>query len=181
MSKAVKDLLSRDYVNRLEGVDDALLISVRGVGANDNNRMRLGLSKKEIRITVIRNNLARRAFADKSLAGLGPMLEGPSALVYGAESVVDVARELVTWAKEIKEIELKGAILDGEVFEGAAGVTALSKFPTRDEAIAQAVTLVLSPGRNLIAQIKGPGAGLAGIIKAIEEKLEKGETIAKAG
>ncbi|MEO1717335.1 MAG: hypothetical protein AAFR76_09510, partial [Planctomycetota bacterium] len=73
-----------------------------------------------------------------------------------------------------------GAVLDGELYAGEAGVTALSKFPTRDEAIAKVVTLVLSPARNLVAQVKGPGANVAGLVKAIEEKLEKGEAIAKA-
>ncbi|RMH26230.1 MAG: 50S ribosomal protein L10 [Planctomycetota bacterium] len=181
MSKAVKELLVRDYKARLEGVQDALVISVRGVPANDTNRLRLGLAGKSIRVTVVRNALAKRAFADSSLAELAPVLEGPSALAYGAESVVDVARELVKWAKEVQNLELKGAVLDGQLFEGPAGVEALSKFPTREEAVAQAVTLVLSPGRNLMAQIKGPGARVAGLIKAIEEKLEKGEAIAKAG
>ncbi len=181
MSKAVKDLLMQDYRERLDGVDNALLVSIRGISANDNNRLRTELAGKEIRITVVRNNLAKRAFSEGSLAGLETLLEGPSALAYGSESVVDVARELVKWAKQVKSLELKGAVLDGQLFEGAAGVEALSKFPTRDEAIAQAVTLVLSPGRNLMGQVKGPGGRLAGIIKAIEEKLEKGETIAKVG
>lgn len=181
MSKVVKDMLMSDYRNRLDGVENALLISIRGVPANANNNLRMELARKNIKITVIRNNLARRAFADTSLEGLESLLEGPTAIAYGAESVVDVARELVKWAKQVKQLELKGAVLDGQLFEGAKGVEALSKFPTREEAIAKAVTLILSPGRNLMAQVKGPGARVAGIIKAIEEKLEKGETIAKAG
>ncbi len=65
------------------------------------------------------------------------------------------------------------------LFEGDAGVKELSRFPTRDEAIVQAITLVLSPARNLVGAVKGPGSGLVGIIKSIEEKLEKGEAIAK--
>lgn len=181
MSKAVKELLMRDYRERLDGVDDALVISIRGMPANDNNRLRLGLARKQIRVTVVRNSLVRKAITDTGLAGLDSMLEGPTAFAYGAESVVDVARELVTWAKQIKNLELKGAILDGELFEGAAGVMELSKYPTREEAIAQAVTLVLSPGRNLMAQVKGPGSRLVGLIKAIQTKLEDGEAIAKVG
>jgi len=43
------------------------------------------------------------------------------------------------------------------------------------------VTLILSPGRNLMASVKGPGGRLAGIVKAIQEKLENGETIEKVG
>ncbi|MBC7771660.1 MAG: hypothetical protein H7210_04120, partial [Pyrinomonadaceae bacterium] len=78
-------------------------------------------------------------------------------------------------------LEVKGAILDGELFSGAKGVKELSKYPTREEGIAQIVTLIVSPAKKLMAQIKGPGSGVAGIIKAIETKLEKGEAIAKAG
>ncbi len=73
-------------------------------------------------------------------------------------------------------------MLDGTLFKGKAGVDELSKFPTKDEAIAQVVTLVVSPARKLVAQVQGPGSNVAGIIKAIEGKLEKGEAIAaKAG
>ena len=181
MSKTVKNWMIRDYKDLVEGVDDALIVSVRGIGANDNNEMRIDLNKKNIRISVIRNNLARHAFKESSLESLESLLTGPSALAYGAESVVDVARALVDWAKKIENLELKGAVLDGELYEGADGVRRLSKFPTRDEAIAQDVTLILSPARKLMGQVTGPGSAVAGIIKSVTEKLEKGETIASVG
>ena len=69
--------------------------------------------------------------------------------------------------------------LDGQLFEGKKGVERLSKFPTRSEALSQTVTLILSPARKLMAQIEGPGSKVMGLIKTVESKLEKGETIAK--
>ncbi|MEZ6241653.1 MAG: 50S ribosomal protein L10 [Phycisphaerales bacterium] len=179
MSKPVKDMLVREYLDRLGDVEEAAVISLRGVGAIANNKIRSDLRKKDIRVTIVRNSLFGKAFADKALGSLSPVMEGANALVYGAESVVEVAREIVEIVKTFPEIELKGAVLDGELYEGAEGVERLSKFPTRDEAIAQTVTLILGPGRKLAGAIKGPGARLAGIVKAIEEKLEKGEAIAK--
>ncbi|MGP1346980.1 MAG: 50S ribosomal protein L10 [Phycisphaerales bacterium] len=181
MSKVVKEFMIRDYQDRVGDCQDAVLISIRGIPANKNNAFRQKLKQQNIQVTVIRNGLAKHAFADSGLSGLGPLLEGPSALAYGAESVVDVARALVKWTDELEQLELKGAVLDGQLFEGKAGVERLSKFPTRDEAIAEAVTLILSPGRKLMGAVKGPGGRLMGIVKAIEEKLEKGETIAKVG
>jgi large subunit ribosomal protein L10 len=181
MSKPMKELLIHDYQKRLEGVEDALVISIRGVNAIDNNTMRNELAKKDIRITVVRNNLARHAFEGSTLGNLEPLLEGPSALAYGAESVVDVAREVMDWARKLENLELKGAILEGELYEGRAGVEKLSKMPTREEAIGQAVTLILSPAQNLVGSVMGPGSSLASIVKAIEEKLEKGEAIEKVG
>ncbi|MCA9303334.1 MAG: 50S ribosomal protein L10 [Phycisphaerales bacterium] len=179
MSKPVKEMMIQDYKEMMGDIEDALVIGLRGISSNDTNVIRSGLAKKEIRVTVMRNKLFGQAFGDTNLSGLSEVLKGSSAVAYGAESVVDVAREIVALVKKFPEIELKGAILDGMLFEGEAGVKALSKFPTRDEAIAKAVTLVLSPARNLVGAIKGPGSGLAGIIKAVEEKLEKGEAIAK--
>ena len=98
--------------------------------------------------------------------------------MYGGESVVALAREIVAWAKDKDSLKFKAAILDGITFEGKAGVEALSKYPTREEAQAKVVTLVLSPGRKLLGAVKGPGGRVMGIVKEIERKLEAGETIA---
>jgi large subunit ribosomal protein L10 len=179
MSKAVKDMLMQDYRERLGDLDEALVVSLRGIDSNSTNRIRRNLQKKDIRVTIVRNKLFGQTFSGSGLSKLAPVLTGSSALAYGAESVVEVAREIVGLLKDFPGIELKGAVLDGELFEGEAGVKALSKFPTRDEAIAKDVALILGPGRKLLGAIKGPGANLAGIIKAIEDKLEKGEAIQK--
>jgi large subunit ribosomal protein L10 len=180
MSKPVKEMMIREYRDLLGDNENAIAIGLRGIESNDTNAIRAGLAKKEIRVTIVRNKLFGQAFGETTLAPLQEVLKGSSALVYGAESVVDVAREIVAIIKKFPDIELKGAVLDGMLFEGDAGVKALSKYPTREEAIAKDVGLILGPGRKLVGAVKGPGSSLAGIIKAIEEKLEKGEAIAKA-
>jgi len=179
MSKPVKNMIVEEYRKRFKGVDNALVIDVRGMNAIDNNGMRLGLHKKNIRVTVVKNSLAKHAFKDSGLSALEKALEGPAAIAYGGSSVVDVAREIVAWAKKVKNLDLKGACLDGTYFDGKAGVTALSKFPTREEAIAEVVQLVLTPGSNLVSTVTGPGAGVVGVVQTIIDKLEKGEAVTK--
>jgi large subunit ribosomal protein L10 len=179
VSKPIKDMIIRDYKARFEGANDAMLIGIRSVKAIPTSGLRRGLAAKKIKITVLSNALARKAMAGTALEPLNKFLTGSSALAYGGQSAVEVAREVIKLIEKMPEVELKGAILDGQLFEGKAGVTELSKFPTKDEAQAQVVTLIVSPGRKLMGQLKGPGASVAGVIKSIEEKLEKGETIAK--
>ena len=181
MSKPVKTIMMRDYRELLGDHEDALVISIRGIDSEDTSAIRTRLRDKDIRVTVVRNALFRQTFTDSGLAPLGEVLKGGSALAYGAESVVDVAREIVALMKDFPDLELKGAVLDGKLFKGRAGVEALSKYPTRDEAIAKAVAIVIGPGSKLVAALKGPGSGIAGIVKAIEDKLEKGEAITKVG
>ncbi|MEM7229123.1 MAG: 50S ribosomal protein L10 [Planctomycetota bacterium] len=179
MSKPIKEMMVADYERRFGELEGALVIDIRGIEANDNNDMRMSLEEKDIRVTVVKNTLARKAFEGTSLEGLGDFLTGPCAIACGGDSVVNVAREVVAWAKKVELLELKGAILDGTPFAGAAGVKQLSEFPTKEEAQAKVVQLVLSPAGNLVGAAKGPGGAVMGIVKEIEERLDKGETIAK--
>lgn len=181
MSKPVKNLITEQYKKVFADLSGAVLIDIRGIKSNETNKLRATLNKRGIRITVVKNSLARRAFTGTPMENIGPLLEGPSAVVYGGDSVVTVARELIEQVKELPTVTFKGAVMDGTLFP-ADQVEALSKFPTREEAQAQVVQLLLSPAKNLAGAVVGPGRKLASIIKAIEEKLEKGEAItAKAG
>ena len=181
MSKPVKNLITDAYRSRFDGLNGAVVIDIRGIESNDNNTLRAGLAQKQIKVTVVKNSLAQRAFKDTDLEQIGEILNGPSAMVYSVGedvSVVSVARELIDWAKKLKAIEFKGALMEGIVF-GADQIDALSKYPTREEAQAQVVQLFLSPAQNLVGSILSPGRKVAGLVDAIKEKLEKGETIAK--
>lgn len=182
MSKPVKEMIVKEYRKRFDGVEAAVLVEIRGMTATDNNRMRNDFARKNVRVTVVKNTLAREALKGGVLAPLADHFSGPSALVYGPGSVVDLARDLVKWAKGVEPFAFKAAVLDGIVYEGNAGITKLSKMPTREEAQAQVVTLLLSPARNVMGAVKGPGGTVLGVVKEIQTRLEKGETItAKAG
>lgn len=181
MSKPVKSMLLKEYDRRFSDLSGALVVDIRALKAIENNKFRNTLKAKQIRVTVVKNALAANTIKDSDLKALGKVLSGPCAFVYGAESVVDVAREVVEITKKLKQIEIKGAVLDGELYEGKAGVEALSKFPTRAEAQAQVVQLLLSPARNIAGAVAGPGGAVAGCIAALIDKLEKGESVAKAG
>lgn len=179
MSKPVKQMIIDLYRQTFEGVEEAVLVDIRGISANDNNEFRGDLvSKNGIRVTVVKNSLAKKAFEGGPLEPLADMLEGPSAVVHGGESVVNVARELIDWAKKVEAIEFKGAVMEGVVF-GADQIKALSEYPTKDEAQAQIIQVVLAPAGQVIGAAVSAGNDLAGVLKALEEKLEKGEAITK--
>ncbi|MEO0515404.1 MAG: 50S ribosomal protein L10 [Planctomycetota bacterium] len=183
MSKPVKNLIASAYAKEFADLNGAVLIDIRGVEANDNNALRTELAGKSIKVRVIKNSLAKGVFKDGELEGLSEFLEGPAAMVYPASedtSVVGVARELIDWAKKLENMEFKGAVMDGIVF-GPSEIKKLSEYPTKEEAQAKVVQIVLTPGQNLVSAITAPGKNLAGIIKTIQEKLEAGETIAKVG
>lgn len=172
MSKPVKQLITQQYRNLFEGVSGAVLVDIRGIESNETNDLRGRLGQKQIRVTIVKNSLARLAFRDTELEPIGEMLEGPSAMVYATDSdttAVSVARELIDVAKTLKKLQFKGALMEGIRF-GADEIEALSKYPTRPEAQAQVVQILLSPAQKVVGQIAAPGRKIASILKAIEEK-----------
>jgi len=183
MSKPVKNLIVESYKKRFDGLTGGVLVDVRGVKSNGTNALRADLAKKQIKITIVKNSLAKKAFEGGELAALNDLIDGPSAMVYPVSedaSVVSVARELIDAAKKLKELEFRGALMEGIIF-GPDEILALSKYPTKDEAQAQVVQILLSPAQNLVGAATGPGKKIASILKTVQEKLEKGEEIKKVG
>ena len=171
MSKPVKKLIRDELIKRFAGVTQLAVVGFAGVDANTTNEIRDRLHEKDIRITVVKNALARQAFKEIGIEEAGQLLDGPCAVAFGADSVVTVVRELLDIRKGAPNLTVKAAFMDGEMF-GAEQIDALSKYPTRDEAISQALQCVLTPGANLAACLIGPASELAGILKTLEEKRD---------
>lgn len=174
MSKPVKELIKKELLKRFAGVDSLAVVGFTGLDAIATNKIRGRLLAKKIKMTVVKNSIAKRAFGDLGIAGASDMLEGPCAVAYGADSVVTVVRELLEIGKDSPKLTVKAAFLEGEIFP-TDRIDELSKFPTRDEAIGRVVACILSPGKKLAACIIGPGSKVASILKTIEEKAPKEE------
>src|SRR5690349_3860717 len=171
MSKQVKNWITDELTKRLQGIEGVGVLNPRGINATKNNLIRRRLHEKGIKMTVVKNSLARKATQGSKLKGFDKLLDGPSAVVYGPKaSISQIARVLLDEKKTDETIELRGIFFDGEIYPGQSGVETVSKMPTREEAIGRIAALVLAPGRKLGAALKGPGGRLGGILKAIEEK-----------
>jgi large subunit ribosomal protein L10 len=175
MSKKVKSLIERDLSNRFKDLDGCAVINPRGINAIKNNQIRRRLREKGVRMTVVKNTLARRATDKTKLKGFDKLLDGPSAVIYGKASISAIARLLLAEKKNDETIELRGAFFDGEVYVGDKGIEQVSKLPTREEAIGIVIASILSPGRKLAGVFKGQASIIASILKTVEEKAKEKE------
>ena len=174
MSKYVKDLLTKDLANRLDGVENCLLADVIGLDANTTTALRKRLREKDIRLMVVKNSLAQRATAGASLAPAFEGLEGTAAVVWGAEDFVSLVKEVTALDKDAEEFEkfqTRGGVMDGEKLTPEK-VKEISKWPSREEQLSLLVGQMLGPGSQLSAQLIGPGGQLAGQVKQIAEEDE---------
>lgn len=173
MSKFVKNLISDDLRRRLEGVENALLVSVAGLDANKNSRLRKTLREKNINLLVIKNSLARRATEGTPLAAAFEQMEGSLAVVWGAEDIVSLAKEIskLTVDKQWAPFAARGGVMDGGRLT-AEQVAQVSKWPSRQEQLSILLGQILSPGATLAAQLTGPGGALASQVKQKAEETE---------
>jgi len=180
MSKYVKNMIA-DYVRaELDGVSDALLVNVIGLTAISNMKLRAELKSKNINLLVVKNSLAARALAGTPLASLFEDVSGPTAICWGSEDIVSLAKEITRLAdvKAYEKFEPRGGMMEGSRLT-ASQVGEVSKWPSRQEQLSLLVGQILGPGARLAAQLSGPGGMLAGQIKE-KAKEEEGSEPAEA-
>ena len=165
MSKYIKSLITDHLRNRLQQVNDAVLVDVVGLDANTNTRLRRELRRRNIHVMVVKNSLAARAVEGTPLAPMFEDLSGSAAICWGGEDVVSLAKEVVRLAedKEFERFETRGGMMDGKKLS-AEQITEVSRMPSREEQLSLLVGQILGPGARLAAQLLAPGAVLAGQI-----------------
>jgi len=175
MSKTIKALLREDLKRLYQGVDCACVVSLVGLKAGDSHRLRGRLRAKQMSLRVVKNTLARQAFAGGPLEALGNYLDGPCALVTGGASVIELARELVTSQREFPALRLKEGVIEGD--RELIPILKIAQMKGRAETQGEVSMLFLSPGRRVAGCISGPAGRIGGCIRALADLLEKGQRV----
>jgi large subunit ribosomal protein L10 len=171
MSKPVKELLRKELAARLDGVGSLAVVGFSGVDAVTTHQIRKRLRAKHITIRVVKNSVARQTFQSLKLERVADLLDGPCAIAFAPDGVVGVVRELLAIGREAPNLTVKAAYMEGDVFP-AERILELSRYLTREEAIALVVSAAIAPAKKLAGCLMAPGRRLAGLVKAVEDKAK---------
>jgi large subunit ribosomal protein L10 len=180
MSKYVKEMMMDQLKTDLDGARSVLILDFNGLDAVSENRLRLDLRKKKIRMRSLKNSLARRVFADAGMGGLGEFLSGPSVAVWGGDGVAELAKEISVLVKKLKKPQIKGGAVDGVVI-GPAQVEDITKLPSREALIGRIVSLAIAPAQRVVSLACAPASNVLGQIKTLAEPAAEGTSGAEAG
>ncbi|HZT10973.1 MAG TPA: 50S ribosomal protein L10 [Actinomycetota bacterium] len=174
MKRAEKVDSVQELQNDLGRATVTVLAEYRGLTVTQMNRFRRAVRDADGRCRVAKNTLAKRAVTSSRYERLTPLLRGPMALIIGFKDPVAIAKLAVKFAEELPKLEIKGAVLDGQVLPPAE-VKALATLPSREVVMAQLLGLLQAPATQLLRTLNEPAARVARLVDALGKRRESAE------
>lgn len=171
MNLSEKQALVEHLHNDLHEAKSIVLTSYQGIPVNKINELRSKFRAENVEYHVVKNTLARRALAGTPHEALAKLLKGPIGLAYSKEDAISPAKLIKDFAKDEKNFEVRGGILDGEILD-EKGIERLAEMPTKDE-LRVAMLQLFSAGP--IQLLRTLTAGPLELLRTFEAKRMKEE------
>ena len=172
MPSDLKRFLTAEIRQNLEGVEDLVLVDASKLPAQKAGELRGKLEEAGVRLRVVKNRLAKRAFETAGFPALDDAFSGPTAILTGGEGAGMISRIIRDWNKKEPNVELKGGLLEGT--RGAArDVAAWADLPSRDELLVGILTGILAPASGLGGAFQASLTQFLNLVTAHIDSMEK--------
>lgn len=168
MPRPEKIAIVEEIVDNLNKSTSAVLADYRGLTAAEMTELRKGLRDAGINFKIFKNTLATIAAKQAGMGELEGMLVGPTAIAFGFEDPIAVAKILNDFAKKHDALEIKGGIIEKQVIDQEKVMT-LAKLPGREQLIAQFLGLLNQPIVRLVTVLNKPVQDLAMTLNAVAQ------------
>jgi len=158
--------LYSDWMKRSQAV---ILVEYTGVSMKALDNIRTKIREAGGEFHVVKNTLARRAFADNGMQFPSDYLVKSTAISFAFTDPASTAKALTDATKGLEFIKVKGGFMSGQALN-AEQVKALSEMPPLPVVRAQLLGMLQAPAGKLVRTIAEPARGLAAVLKAFSEK-----------
>ena len=143
----IKKPIVEEIAGHVNGAQGVVLVDYRGLTVEQDTELRKQLREAGIVYKVYKNTMMNFAFQGTEFEALAPYLEGPTAIAISKEDATAPARILSKFAKTAPALELKAAVVEGNLYDTNA-VKALANIPSREELLAKLFGSMQSPISN---------------------------------
>ena len=168
MDRAQKEKVVEELGQIFESSGVVVVAHYTGLTVAEMQDLRARARGADASVRVAKNRLAKIALEGKPCESMADLLSGMTVLTY-SEDPVAAAKVAEDFAKENSKFEILGGAM-GENPLDRAGVTAVSKMPSREELIASIVGCIGAPASNIAGAIGAPASNIASILSTIEDK-----------
>jgi len=168
-TRTQKEHLVEGYTGGIAAARHAFLVSFEGLTVAQATDLRTRIRQHGGSYEVVKNRLALRAIDGRGLEGLQDKFRGPTAVAYVEDDPVIMAKTLTEFRKEVPAIELKGALVDGQIVD-AGDVESIAQLPGREELIAKLLFLLQSPITRLVRGLAAIPRQLVVVLDQLAQK-----------
>lgn len=154
---------------KIETAQSVVLVDYRGLDVAQLTELRSKYREAGVDYKVYKNTMMRFAFKDAGLEGFNEYLKGPSAIAFGFDDPVQVAKITSEFAKDNEDLEIKAGIVDGDII-GLEEIKDLAKLPSREVLIGQVLGGINAPIQGFANVLQGSIRSLATVLNAIAEE-----------
>ncbi|MBS7575967.1 MULTISPECIES: 50S ribosomal protein L10 [unclassified Enterococcus] len=145
---AKKAAIVDQVAEKFQAAASAVIVDSRGLTVEEVTNLRKQLRDNGVEFKVIKNSILRRAAEKQGLEGLEEVFTGPTAVAFSNEDVVAPAKILNDFAKDAKNLEIKGGVIEGKV-SSIDEIVALAKLPNREGLLSMLLSVLQAPVRNV--------------------------------
>lgn len=171
MAKVLKQMLASQLEADLKDSSGLMVLDPGPMTVETTMAFRKDLRERAggARLRVIHNRTARVAldrlgFTDEEGA-LATILVGPSAVAFGGDGPVPIAKVVKDWQKKFKALKVKAAVADGEVLMGDEA-SALAEMPDLPQLKGMLAAALISSARGIAGSLQAVYGGLARALQA---------------
>lgn len=153
--------------------DDCVLVNFQGLTVEEVNGFRASLTEQQINMQVIRTNLSTIVLKEMNRSGFEEMLDGPTAVVWGGESIVQISKSVSDFAKKSKKkLKIKGGFLNADPID-VASVEKLTTVPDRPVLLGSLVMTFMDPLQGITNGLGSILSSIANCVDALAEKKKE--------
>jgi len=169
VSKERKEETLATYSEWLKKSQAVILVEYTGAKMKDLDGIRAKIREVGGEFHVMKNTLARRAFANSGMTIPADFLVKSTAVSFAFTDPASTAKALTEATKGKEFVKVKGGFMSGQALN-AAQVKSLADTPPLPVIRAQLLGVLQAPAGKLVRTIAEPARGLAAVIKAFTEK-----------
>jgi len=169
ISKQRKEAVLGEYQDWIKRSEAIILVEYTGVRMKSLDAIRARIREAGGEFHVVKNTLARRAFAASGMELPGDYLLKSTAISFAFADPALTAKALADAAKGNEFVKVKGGFMAGRVLS-AAQVRSLAEMPPLPVLRARMLGVLQAPAGKLARTIAEPARGLAAVVRAFAEK-----------
>ena len=168
---AEKQAIVAEVASTAENAHSAVAAEYRGITVDDMTALRVKARECGVSLRVVKNTLAKRAVENTEFECIKDSLTGPLVLAFSNEEPSAAARVISDFSKENDKLVVKIVALRGKLLD-PSDLKKLATMPTRDEAIAQLMSVMKAPIEKLARTLAEPNNKLARVIAAVRDQKD---------